>query len=232
MAEGQNPQIRNQYLETLGIVQYRPKEISVDSLQVETQVSESPEPKSTDISAVIAAVSNESPQPVTVEASPQSPVSKDLALTCVFWQPNDKLLVATVIDDQLPDQSQISLLKNILRSIDQKVVSLPQFDAVNWPPHPSMAGDESDAREFLSTLINSKLASKPTQTALFLGDLSQQWLLSDSQKDQVINGTVSLSQSVTALLIPSLQTMLNQPEAKRKAWNIISGYLSSLADMS
>lgn len=232
MAEGQNPQIRNQYLETLGIVQYRSKEISVDSLQVETQVSESPEPKSTDISAVIAAVSNEPPQPVTVEASPQPTVSKDLALTCVFWQPNDKLLVATVIDDQLPDQSQISLLKNILRSIDEKVVSLPQFDAVNWPPHPSMAGDKSDAWEFLSTLINSKLASKPTQTALFLGDLSKQWLLSDSQKNQVINGTVSLSQSVTALLIPSLQTMLNQPEAKRKAWNIISGYLSSLADLS
>lgn len=231
MAEGQNPQIRNQYLETLGIVQYRFKEISVDSLQVETQVSESPQSKSTDISAVIAAVSNESQslQPATID---QPQVSQDLALTCVFWQPNDKLLVATVIDDQLPDQSQISLLKNILRSIDEKVVSLPQFDYVNWPPHPSMAGDESDAREFLSTLINSKLASKPTQTALFLGDLSQQWLLSDSQKDQVINGTVSLSQSVTVLLIPSLQTMLNQPEAKRKAWNIISGYLSSLADLS
>ena len=125
---------------------------------------------------------------------------------------------------------QISLLKNILRAIDLGIASLPQFDVVNWPPHPSMSGDESDAREFLSTLINSKLASKPTKTVLFLGDSAQDWFLSDQQKDKVVDGCVELSESVTALNIPTLETLLNKPETKRKAWHTISGYLSSQTD--
>ena len=116
--------------------------------------------------------------------------------------------------------------------MDKDLVSLPQFDIVNWPPHPSMSGDEADARGFLSTLINSKLASKPTKTALFLGDLTQDWLLSEEQKDNIIDGAAELSKSVTALLIPSLQNMLNQPETKRKAWNIIRKYLSSQANFN
>ena len=93
-----------------------------------------------------------------------------------------------------------------------------------------MAGGESDAREFLSTLISSKLASNPTRTLLFLGDSARDWILSDQQKNKLIDGAVALSNSVTALSIPTLETMLSKPETKRKAWHIISGYLSSQAD--
>ena len=107
---------------------------------------------------------------------------------------------------------------------------MPQFDVVNWPPHPSMAGGESDAREFLSTLISSKLASNPTQTLLFLGDSAQNWFLSDQQKDKVVDGAVELSESVMALNIPTLEIMLSKPETKRQAWHTISSYLSSQAD--
>jgi DNA polymerase III psi subunit len=139
-------------------------------------------------------------------------------------------LVVSAVVDQLPDPSQISLLKNILRAIDRDIASLPQFDVVNWPPHPSLSGDESDAREFLSTLIKSKLASKPTKTVLFLGVSAQDWFLSDEQKDKVVDGCVELSESVTALSIPTLETLLNKPETKRQAWHTICGYLSSQTD--
>ncbi|MDA7795001.1 hypothetical protein N9I89_02995 [Porticoccaceae bacterium] len=245
MSEGQDIQVRNQYLKTLGIVQYRPRDITAEdvteTLQAQIQtaldtgatVSEPSATQVAEIASVMEAVTEEPIKPVITKAKPiniEPKVAQDLALKFALWQPSDQLLVVSAVDDQLPDQSQISLLKNILRAIDLGIASLPQFDVVNWPPHPSMSGDESDAREFLSTLINSKLASKPTKTVLFLGDSAQDWFLSGEQKDKVFDGCVELSESVTALNIPTLETLLNKPETKRQAWHIISGYLSSQTD--
>ena len=245
MSEGHDIQVRNQYLKTLGIVQYRPRDITAEdvaeTIQAQPQItldtgasiSEPSATQAAEIASVIEAVTNEPKQPVIAKAKPinvEPKVAQDLALKFALWQPSEQLLVVSAVDDQLPDQSQISLLKNILRAIDRDIASLPQFDVVNWPPHPSMAGGESDAREFLSTLINSKLASNPTKTLLFLGDSARDWILSDQQKDKLIDGAVALSNSVTALSIPTLETMLSKPETKRKAWHIISSYLSSKAD--
>jgi hypothetical protein len=218
-------------------------ENAVETIQAQPQtpldtgatVSEPSAAQAAEIASVIEAVTEEPIKPVVAKAKSinvEAEVAHDLALKFVLWQPSDQLLVVSIVDDQLPDQSQISLLKNILKAIDQNIFTLPQFDIVNWPPHPSMSGSEADAREFLSTLINSKLASKPTKTALYLGELSHYWLLSESQKGQINTGSVSLSQSVTALLIPSLETMLSQPQTKREAWNTISSYLFSQVDLS
>ena len=245
MSEGHDIEVRNQYLKTLGIVQYRPKDITAEdaaeAIQAQPQttvntgatVSEPSAAQVAEIASVIEAVTEESIKPVVAKAKPinvEPKVAHDLALKFVLWQPSDQLLVVSAVVDQLPDPSQISLLKNILRAIDLGIASLPQFDVVNWPPHPSMSGDESDAREFLSTLIKSKLASKPTKTVLFLGDSAQDWFLSGEQKDKVVDGCVELSESVTALSIPTLETLLNKPETKRQAWHTICGYLSSQTD--
>ena len=244
MSKGHDIQVRNQYLKTLGIVQYRPRDLTADAAAETIQaqpltnvdsgatVSE-PSAAQAEIASVIEAVTEEPIKPVVAKAKSinvEPKVAHDLALKFALWQPSEKLLVVSAVDDQLPEQSQISLLKNILRAIDLGIASLPQFDVVNWPPHPSMSGDESDAREFLSTLIKSKLASKPTKTVLFLGVSAQDWFLSDEQKDKVVDGCVELSESVTALSIPTLETLLNKPETKRKAWHTISGYLSSQTD--
>jgi len=247
VSDGQDIQVRNQYLKILGIDQYRPRDITAEdvaetiqtqphtSVNTSVSVSEPSAAQSAEIASVIEAVTEEPVKPVNAKAKSiniEPQVEQDLALKFVFWQPSDQLLVVTAVDDQLPDQSQIILLKNILRAIDQGIASLPQFGIVNWPPHPSMSGGESDAKEFLSTLINSKLASKPTQTLLFLGDSVRDWFLSDEQKEKVVNGAVALSNSVTALNIPTLETMLSKPETKREAWHIISDYLSLQADSS
>ena len=245
MSEGHDIQVRNQYLKTLGIVQYRPRDLTAEDAAETIQaqpltnvdsgatVSEPSATQVAEIASVMEAVTEEPIEPVITKAKPiniEPKVAQDLALKFALWQPSDQLLVVSAVDDQLPDQSQISLLKNILRAIDRDIASLPQFDVVNWPPHPSLSGDESDAREFLSTLIKSKLASKPTKTVLFLGVSAQDWFLSDEQKDKVVDGCVELSESVTALSIPTLETLLNKPETKRQAWHTICGYLSSQTD--
>lgn len=241
MSEGHDIQVRNQYLKTLGIVQYRPRDLTAETIQAQpltnvdtgATVSEPSAAQAAEIASVIEAVTEEPIKPVVAKAKSinvEPKVAHDLALKFALWQPSDQLLVVSAVVDQLPDPSQISLLKNILRAIDLGIASLPQFDVVNWPPHPSMSGDESDAREFLSTLIKSKLASKPTKTVLFLGVSAQDWFLSDEQKDKVVDGCVELSESVTALSIPTLETLLNKPETKRQAWHTICGYLSSQTD--
>jgi DNA polymerase III psi subunit len=241
VSEGHDIQVRNQYLKTLGIVQYRPRDLTAETIQAQpltnvdtgATVSEPSAAQAAEIASVIEAVTEEPIKPVVAKAKSinvEAEVAHDLALKFVLWQPSDQLLVVSAVVDQLPDPSQISLLKNILRAIDLGIASLPQFDVVNWPPHPSMSGDESDAREFLSTLIKSKLASKPTKTVLFLGVSAQDWFLSDEQKDKVVDGCVELSESVTALSIPTLETLLNKPETKRQAWHTICGYLSSQTD--
>jgi len=234
VSKGHDIQVRNQYLKTLGIVQYRPRDLTADAAAETIQAQPLTNVDTTaDIASVIEVVTDQPKQPVIAKAklvNIEPKLSQDLALKFALWQPSEKLLVVSAVDDQMPEQSQISLLKNILRAIDRDIASLPQFDVVSWPPHPSMSGDESDAKEFLSTLIKSKLASKPTKTVLFLGDSAQDWFLSDQQKDKVVDGCVELSESVTALNIPTLETLLNKPETKRKAWHTISGYLSSQTD--
>ena len=60
-----------------------------------------------------------------------------------------------------------------------------------------------------------------------MGDAAAQWLLTDQQKAAVTNGQVDMIEQVTALLVPSLQAMIDKPECKRQTWQTIR-YLSPL----
>ena len=75
----------------------------------------------------------------------------------------------TAVDHELPETRQIKLLTKIVSAIDDQVSSLPPYDSANWPPHASTQGGEQEAREFLSTLINTRLAAKPIKLLLMLG---------------------------------------------------------------
>jgi uracil-DNA glycosylase len=90
-----------------------------------------------------------------------------------------------------------------------------------------MQGDEAEVREFLATLIKARIDSKQTEIVLLMGDAAAQWLLTDQQKAAVTNGQVDMIEQVTALLVPSLQAMIDKPECKRQTWQTIR-YLSPL----
>ena len=147
-----------------------------------------------------------------------------LALQFVFWQPTDELLIATAAEDQLPDHQHIKLLTKIVAAIDSQVSKLPQFDVVNWPPHASMQGGEKEAKEFLSTLVSSKLAAKSTKLLLILGDSAENWLLAANQKKLVKGGLLSISPEVTALIVPTLEEIHSQSQSKRDTWQTICRY--------
>jgi DNA polymerase III psi subunit len=243
--------LRDHYLQTLGIVQYVPRDL-VQEAVVDISVGESPVVDNAAISHPLESAETTSSQQSTIEAllhndaySKDTVVEKSakvakssdkiqqqtdkLTLQFVFWQPTDELLLATAVDHELPDSQQLKLLAKIVTAIDNQVSGLPQYDSVNWPPHSSMQGGEQEAREFLSTLINSKLAAKPTKLLLLLGESAQDWLLSEGQKSSVRDGLAPMKSDVTALMAPSLSQILSQPQSKRLTWQAICRYFDRLS---
>jgi len=243
--------LRDHYLQTLGIVQYVPRDF-VQEAVVDSSVEENPVVENSAITNPVESAETKSSQQSTIEAllhndadnkdtivekSAMVAKSSDkiqqktdkLTLQFLFWQPTDELLIATAVDHELPDSQQLKLLSNIVAAIDNQVSGLPQFDSVNWPPHANMQGGDQEAREFLSTLINSKLAAKPIKLLMLLGESAQDWLLSAEQKNSVSDGLAPMNSDVIALMAPSLGQMLGQPQSKRLVWQAICQYVDRLS---
>ena len=243
MAENQetSTKLRDHYLQTLGIVQYVPRDLTPEVV-VDSSVEERPEENT----VFVKSLESESSQQSTIEAllnddnqnaavikksataikSPEKHQQQTdkLILQFVLWQPTDELLIVTAVDHELPDSQQLELLNKIVIAIDNQVSGLPQFDSVNWPPHASMQGGEQEAREFLSTLISTRLAAKPTKLLMLLGESAQHWLLSSEQKNSIEDDLVQINSDVTALIAPTLNDMLSQPQSKRLTWQAICQY--------
>jgi len=166
--------------------------------------------------------------PVSTPAQPSEQVASpaiNIELRLALWQPTEELLVCSSVEDSLPQPEQILLLGNILKAMGQGSGPLPQMELVEWPLYPNMSGDESEVREFLATLIQARIDSSATKILLLLGDTASQWLLTPEQQARVANGQVDVFGQITALLIPSLSMMIEEPSRKRDAWQTIR-YLS------
>ncbi|MGB2376023.1 MAG: hypothetical protein ACPH45_06050 [Porticoccaceae bacterium] len=250
LKQDSSTQLRDHYLQTLGIVQYVPRELA-DEIEVDTALDSyadnhevsTPAHDSAEQPTSVATSADQSNQPLatkallsedvnhkaTAEPAVKVPISKQestpLSLDFVFWQPTDELLIATTGNSQLPDGQQVNLLARIVATIDHSA-RLPQFDVISWPPHPSMQGGENEAREFISTLIKSRLAAKSTKLLLVLGESAAEWLFSQQQCQSIEQGLLVLDSQVTAIITPSLEQMLCQPQSKRDTWQIICRYFN------
>ena len=217
-------QLPEHYLQTLGIVQYIPKDLA-DEVMVDNSVA--PEADNAEIKEIPQ--NNNEKIPIdksAVQAERTDDSEVPLALKFVFWQPTDQLLIATTTDEQLPDGQQVNLLAKIVAAIDNQSSGLPQFDVITWPPHPSMQGGEQEASEFVATLIKSRLAAKSTKLLLVLGQSAENWLFSKQQRSACDQGLLPVDSEVTAIIAPSLEQMLKKPQLKRDTWQIICRYLN------
>ena len=217
-------QLREHYLQTLGIVQYIPKDLA-DEVMVDNSVA--PEADNAEIKEIPQNNNEKTPiDKSAVQAERTNDAEVPLALKFVFWQPTNQLLIATTTDEQLPDGQQVNLLAKIVAAIDNQSSGLPQFDVITWPPHPSMQGGEQEAREFIATLIKSRLAAKSTKLLLVLGQSAENWLFSKQQRSACDQGLLPIDSEVTAIIAPSLEQMLKKPQLKRDTWQIICRYLN------
>jgi len=240
-------QLQYQYLQTLGISQYVPRDVVYEDIAVEQSdrtVAKidvqlpSAEPvtkvvkKPVDIAALVNlglddnkdSKKNRPAKPKVAVAKP--PVIEDTPQTAIevsfsFWQVSDELLVCSAVEGALADTEQMQLLTNILNAIGCGISRLPQMDLIEWPPYPNASGDETEVREFLGTLLNARLAKKPVKSILLLGDSAANWLLSTDLKQQKEGGRVALSEQTTALLLPSLSGMIENSQQKAVAWKLL-----------
>ncbi|MDG2501853.1 MAG: hypothetical protein P8M77_05610 [Porticoccaceae bacterium] len=242
----------NQYLHTLGIVHYVPRELPLVSIVAQPAaepVASSPpaiaiaadsEPVSKSVSSAaesreamaksMAELGNigteDKSKASRVKLAEPVAVAEPLAVSNIevkfaLWQPTDEVLVCSSVEDSLPDPEQILLLGNILEVMGQGAGQLPQMDIVEWPPYPNASGDSGEVREFLETLIRARINSKSAKILLLMGDAASLWLLTADEKAAVANGQVNVYDQVTALLVPSLKEMIEQPASKRKTWQTI-----------
>jgi len=239
--------LRNRYLQTLGVVQYIPKELSEvakpSSLDQPVEIAETEQvsqisqeqaapssklaidldDRSSATKSAKKSAKKHRPAKTAVVAAPED---MGLKLTFALWQPTAELLICSAVEDQLPDPQQIGLLTNIVAAMDKSAPSLPQLEVVNWPPHANIQGDETEVREYLSTLIKARVEAGSTKTLLMLGELTEQWLLSAEQRAAAVEGILPISDKVAALMVPSLAQMLDNPDCKRLTWRIICAYFA------
>ncbi len=232
------------YLQTLGIVQYVPKDavLLVDEAPAaalndrsfehagETLV----ERETIDVAARMnlnfdkpAEAKKGAPAAVTkkpaVSATSGPKVAAELIeLQFSLWQPNSDVLVCSGVEGALADGDQMQLLTNILNAVGCGIHRLPQMDLVEWPPYPNAEGDENDVREFLTTLLQARLKARPVKYILLFGDTAADWLLSSEQRGEQFGfGSLVLTPETTALLLPSLGNMIDTPQLKASAWQVL-----------
>ena len=228
--------LRHHYLKTLGIVEYIPRGFIDDSEEI--TLPSQPEPVTETMTAAISqllADHAEKPKIKVVEKTPvvssgiassvgspstemTSVVSNSAEVQVVLWQPSEKLLVCSAVENELPSSNQIKLLSNILVAMGHSSGVLPQFEIAQWPPFANMQGGVIEARDFLSTLMSARLESSQTQIILILGSGTADWVLSDQQQSNLEHGQVNVNDKVVAAVIPSLVEMISQPDLKRQAW--------------
>lgn len=240
-------QLQHQYLQTLGISQYVPRDVvyedvvvaesdrAVAKIDVQTPSAEpvaKVAKKPVDVAALLNLgldekidSKNNSPAKLKVAVSKPS-VTEDtpqiaIEVSFSFWQVSDELLVCSGVEGALADTDEMQLLTNILNAIGCGINRLPQMDLVEWPPYPNASGDESEVREFLGTLLNARLAKKTVKSILLLGEGAANWLISPDLQQQKETGQVAISAQTTALLLPSLSSMIENPQHKAVAWKLL-----------
>ncbi|MGB0449570.1 MAG: hypothetical protein ACPGF6_03190 [Porticoccaceae bacterium] len=245
-------QLQYQYLQTLGICQYLPRDAVYEDIAADSgtaksaahgsakadgqsqpvEIAEKGSKKPGDLAALVNLdFDNKKPaspaKPKATKAARVPPVAEEpqpvtaIEVSFSFWQASEELLVCTAVEGALADTGQMQLLTNILNAIGCGISRLPQMELVEWPPYPNAPGDESEVREFLVTLLNGRLDSKPVKSILFLGDSAANWLLSPGLQEQKETGRVVISEQTTALLLPSLSSMIENPQQKAVAWKTL-----------
>jgi hypothetical protein len=168
---------------------------------------------------------NRSAKPKVAVSKPSvvedTPPQTAIEVSFSFWQASEELLVCSAVEGALADTEQMQLLTNILNAIGCGINRLPQMDLIEWPPYPNASGDETEVREFLGTLLNARLAKKPVKSILLLGEGAANWLLSPDLQQQKETRRVAFSEQTTALLLPSLSSMIENPQQKAVAWKLL-----------
>lgn len=167
-----------------------------------------------------------------VQPEPDTDVSFSLSV----WRVSEDLLVVDSRHSELALPTE-SLLSNILLALGYGVVTLPRAEVISWPMFDNVSAPkgEAAAREAIAAMLEGMLESNPVKYCLLMGEeagyfvlpsdilpVSQQGSGSTAVFDLCQGKTFPLAElNATAMVVPGLSAMLQQPHLKALTWKTI-----------
>lgn len=213
--------LRDWYLGTLGIVQYRLRDTEPVALDFHPETVG--EVANTVPSEVVVALPENSELPGAEGELTDLHEEQIGSFRLACWQPSDDLLVLNgLVPGSVPLQEESGLLANIMRAVGRlgDVLSSPQL--IDWPPSAVDQTDKSGAEEMLSVFVEARVKKQGVLWVLLMGELPTALLLpSRSAYPSSVGRMEELPGGARAIVTPSLQELLNAPELKSEAWQAI-----------
>ena len=159
--------------------------------------------------------------PLVSHSPSVSTTDTSVELKFALWQPAPELLLFSDIGAALPNGQQLKLLSNLLLAIDVRPQNMATMDIIEWPPLPNTQGDEAQVREFLSTVMETRIAQSTINRIVILGDVPRYWLCMPEQTTELMEGRFVRADGVRIDSLPSLEAMLLDPQEKHHAWQVL-----------
>ncbi|WP_461481041.1 hypothetical protein [Porticoccus sp.] len=228
--------LRDWYLGTLGIVQYRPREEdgaelpfhvaspAVAPLEVEPPLARQVPPASdTEQLAQLLQpqqVSLPSPKPSEQVSVEQIPAADQAPFRLACWQPCEDLLVLNALSSGgVPVADETALLGNLLRAIGRGDGGSLTPELIDWPLGKGESSDLAGAKAMLSVFVDVRIRKRGVLAVLLMGELPAALLLPSQRPYPEVLGTVEeLAGGARAIVTRSLQEMLREPAGKRDSW--------------
>ncbi|MGH1372894.1 MAG: hypothetical protein ACRBBW_12700 [Cellvibrionaceae bacterium] len=150
-----------------------------------------------------------------------------------LWRVNDDVMVIDSRHSELALPTE-PLLRNILSALGFAPQPLPKAEVLRWPMFENSYEPQGQeiARETLQAMLEGMLEARSGKYLLLMGAEACHYLLSAEQLGEGFDPQVSLDKhlgqsfvlealSATAIVVPSLSDLLQQPLLKRGAWRAI-----------
>ncbi len=242
--------LRDWYLDALGVVQYRSREEGVVDIPFHVELQPQPEPSQQSEEVSIAAIPTmleSAPQASTTESTskqsmqkvPGQPVEPDVIqpldpFRVACWQSGDDLLVIHAYPPgNVPLPEERDLLHNLLRAIGRLGADIPAADYIDWPLTQGEPADLQGAKSMLSVFLDTRIRKCGVLWVLLMGELPARLLMPSQTAgeqvayEEVLGETEDLPGGARAVVIPSLQDMLTTVSSKQIAWRALQNLLVS-----
>ncbi|WP_020207900.1 hypothetical protein [Gilvimarinus chinensis] len=142
-----------------------------------------------------------------------------------LWRPSKKLLI---IDEHTPGNALPTdkLLTNILRLCREQNTPLNNPERMRCPLNEQLAKmyTEADLREELQAWLSEELAKQQEPELWLMGTSAAQWFVTpeaEVNEFKKVALTLAGTQQLTALVLPSLSKLLQEPALKRHLWSAL-----------
>jgi hypothetical protein len=147
-----------------------------------------------------------------------------------IWRPLDGVMIIDSRNTKLALPTEL-LLNNILRSVFSTQAIKPQEEVLRWPmiENSFAKRSKSDARTELQTWLSVQHEIRPIRYLWLMGSNAATYLLPEPVEytANIFNKIALLDSAVNALVLPSLNELLQKPSSKQQLFSALRDYHSA-----